>query len=81
MRPLNQGESQRIAIPEKYSDHKGGFTATREKLKSGELGLWAKFMGLEGIGGEASVSAERSDSDKYAIFESLSLSRRSFSGR
>lgn len=65
MRPLNQGESQRIAISEKYSDHKGGFTATRKKLKSGELGLWAKFMGLEGVGGEASVSAERSDSDKY----------------
>ncbi|KAI2615064.1 hypothetical protein GGR54DRAFT_613920 [Hypoxylon sp. NC1633] len=65
MRPLNQGETQRIAIPEKYSDHKGGFTATRKKLKSGELGLWAKFMGLEGVGGEASISAERSDSDKY----------------
>ncbi|CAI7622918.1 unnamed protein product [Penicillium pancosmium] len=65
MRPLNQGETQRIGISEKYSDHKGGFTATRKKLKSGELGFWAKFMGLEGVGGEASVSAERSDSDEY----------------
>jgi hypothetical protein len=62
MRPLNQRD-QRIAFPEKFSDHKGGFTATRERLKSGELGIWAKFMGLHGVGGEASISAERSDFD------------------
>ncbi|KAK8005652.1 hypothetical protein PG990_011689 [Apiospora arundinis] len=61
MRPLNQGE--RVDISESYSDHKGGFTATRDKLKSGELGIWAKVMGLEGVGGEASVSAERRDTD------------------
>ncbi|KAF4440433.1 major facilitator superfamily MFS-1 [Fusarium austroafricanum] len=63
MRPLNRGEEQRIVIAEKYSDHKRGFAATRKKLKSGELGLWAKFLGLEGVGGEASISAGRSDTD------------------
>lgn len=65
MRPLNHGEGQRVIILEKYTDQKGGFTATRKKLKSGELGLWAKFMALEGVGGEACMSAERSDSDRY----------------
>lgn len=80
MRPLNQRETQRIPIPEKYLDHKGGFTATRNKLKSGELGFWAKFIGLEGVGGEASVSAERSDSDKYALSESYSLCHPFFFG-
>ncbi|KAK6856468.1 hypothetical protein PG995_006655 [Apiospora arundinis] len=65
MRPLNQGD--RADIPERYRDHKGGFTATRKRLKSGQLGLWAKFMGLEGVGGEASVSAERSDTDTYTF--------------
>ena len=66
MRPLNQGEAQRIPIPETYSDHKKGFTATRKKMKSGEVGIWAKFVGLYGVGGEVSTSAERSDSDQYA---------------
>lgn len=67
MRPLNQKEAHRIAISEKFIDHKGGFEATREKLKSGEFGLWAKFIGLEGIGGEAGISVETSDSDRYLL--------------
>ncbi|KAL7971568.1 hypothetical protein HDV63DRAFT_416613 [Trichoderma sp. SZMC 28014] len=70
MRPLNQEDSQRIPIPKKHEDVKGGFTATRKKMKSGEFGLWAKCMGLNGVGGEASIAAERQDSDRYS-FESF----------
>lgn len=36
-------------------------------MKSGEFGLWTKFMGLDGVGGEASIAAEKHDSDRYAI--------------
>jgi len=72
MRPLNHGKDKdgkdkRISIPvwEIYPDHKGGFEATRSELKSGELGFWAKFVGIEGIGGEASLSVKRSETDTY----------------
>lgn len=67
MQPLNQAETDRIAIPKKYTDHKEGFKATRTKLKGGEFGLWAKFIGLEGFGGGAGVSMEWSDSDRYSL--------------
>jgi hypothetical protein len=67
MRPLNQNADSRLPIPKVqiYPDHKGGFEAMRVQLKSGELGLWAKFIGIDGIGAEASISAERSDNDMY----------------
>ncbi|UKZ67915.1 uncharacterized protein TrAtP1_009075 [Trichoderma atroviride] len=67
MRPLNQEDSQRIPIPKKHEDVKKGFTATRKRMKSGEFGLCAKFMGLNGVGGEASIAAERHDSDRYSF--------------
>lgn len=67
MRPLNQQESQRILITKKHEDVKGGFTATRKRMKSGEFGLWAKCMGLSGVGGEAGIAAERHDSDRYTL--------------
>ncbi|KFA56748.1 hypothetical protein S40293_10011 [Stachybotrys chartarum IBT 40293] len=72
MRPLNHGKDRdgkdkRIAIgtDDIYRDHKGGFVATRRRLKNGELGLWAKCIGLDGLGGEASISAKRSENDTY----------------
>ena len=67
MRPLNQNAESRLSIPKEeiYLDHKGAFEATRAQLKSGVLGLWAKFIGIDGIGAEASISAERSDNDTY----------------
>ncbi|KAM0521320.1 hypothetical protein ACHAPE_002800 [Trichoderma viride] len=67
MRPLNQQESQRILITKRHEDVKGGFTATRKRMKSGEFGLWAKCMGLSGVGGEAGIAAERHDSDRYSF--------------
>ncbi|CAM1505660.1 Fc.00g112970.m01.CDS01, partial [Cosmosporella sp. VM-42] len=69
-RPLNY-EEDRLPIPdaEVYRSRKEGLRATRSKLKSGELGVWAQFLGVEGIGGEISLSAERSGDDVYS-FES-----------
>jgi len=69
MAPLNQDE--RVDIETNiYSDHKGEFTATRSQLRSGEFGLWAKIMGIQGVGAEANISAVRNDTDTYS-FESL----------
>lgn len=72
MRPLNHGKdkdgnAKRIVIDkdEIYTDHKGGFVATRWRLKSGELGLWAKCLGVNGLGGEARISGKRSENDTY----------------
>jgi hypothetical protein len=67
MRPLNRNAEGRLPIPkdEIYLDHKSGFEATRAKLKSGTLGLWAQFIGVNGIGAEASISTERGDNDMY----------------
>jgi hypothetical protein len=67
MRPLNQEDSQQVPILKKHEDVKGGFTATRKRIKSGEFGLWAKCMGLNGVGGEAGIAAERRDSDRYTL--------------
>ncbi|OBT39276.1 hypothetical protein VE00_10596 [Pseudogymnoascus sp. WSF 3629] len=67
MRPLNQSAEDRIPIPEGqiHPDHKGGFEATRARLKKGELGIWAQFIGLDGIGAEASISAKKDENDTY----------------
>ncbi|KAL6900067.1 hypothetical protein GGI43DRAFT_406227 [Trichoderma evansii] len=72
MYPLNHGKdkngnAKRIAIDKDdiYTDHKGGFEATRWRLKSGELGLWAKCVGVDGLGGGASTSGKCSENDTY----------------
>ncbi|RDW74911.1 hypothetical protein BP6252_06053 [Coleophoma cylindrospora] len=72
MRPLNQTAASRLPIPadQIYLDHKGGFEATRARLKSGELGVWAQFVGIDGIGAETSIAGESSTSDTYK-FESV----------
>ncbi|KAK8116356.1 hypothetical protein PG984_012858 [Apiospora sp. TS-2023a] len=77
MRPLNNGkdrngEVKRIEPPKNdvFLDHKDGFEAIRSRLKSGEHGLWARCIGVDGLGGEASISAKRSENDTYK-FDSL----------
>lgn len=67
MRPLNQSAEDRVPIPEGqiHLDYKGGFEATRARLKNGELGIWAQFIGLNGIGAEASISAKKDENDTY----------------
>lgn len=48
-----------------YCHHKRGFTATRSKMSKGEYGIWAQFIGVDGIGGELSWAHERTDEDIY----------------
>ncbi|KAL8294202.1 hypothetical protein RB597_008038 [Gaeumannomyces tritici] len=60
-------EDCRVAIPQAqlYCHHKRGFTATRSRMRKGEFGLWAKLVGVDGIGGELSWASERTDEDVY----------------
>jgi len=69
-RPLNF-DDDRVPIPDRelQQDTKKGFKATRHDLKKGGFGIWAKFMGVEGIGAEASFAAERSEDDVYTCDE------------
>jgi hypothetical protein len=67
--PLN--ETCHLPLPGKeYKHTTTGFVATRSQLATGKYGIWAKFVGIEGIGGELSVSTERSAEDTYH-FEQL----------
>lgn len=65
--PLN--EDCRLDIPQAgiYSDHKEGFTATRTRMKKGDYGVWTRFVGIEGLGGELGWVSERTDEDTYAF--------------
>lgn len=67
--PIN--EDDLVDIPGKiYRDFKEGFTASRSKMKKGELGIWAKVIGLEGLGGEISGSHGGSSEVTYK-FDSI----------
>ncbi|KAF5486221.1 hypothetical protein CGCF413_v013453 [Colletotrichum fructicola] len=68
--PLNKTSRLDIAPEDIYKHCSSGFTTTRSELLSGSYGLWAKFIGIEGIGGELSVSRETNNEDTYR-FESL----------
>ncbi|KAH8774111.1 hypothetical protein F5882DRAFT_409968 [Hyaloscypha sp. PMI_1271] len=65
--PLN--EDCRLDIPQAglYCDHKKGFSATRSNMKKGDYGVWAKFVGIEGLGGELGWATERRDEDTYSF--------------
>jgi hypothetical protein len=65
--PLN--EDCRLDIPQAglYCDHKEGFSATRSNMKKGDYGVWAKFVGIEGLGGELGWVTEGSDEDTYSF--------------
>jgi hypothetical protein len=65
--PLNKDDYLSIPQHELYCDHKGGFTAKRSDLKSGEYGVWAKYVGMNGIGGELSWNPERTADDTYTF--------------
>ncbi|KAH8896008.1 hypothetical protein GQ53DRAFT_743921 [Thozetella sp. PMI_491] len=59
----------RLPIPDDaiYTHKKEGFTTTRARLNGGEYGVWAKVVGLTGIGGELSYNWERSDEDNFSF--------------
>lgn len=63
--PLNKDNCVSIDKRELYCDHKVGFTARRVDMNKGEYGIWAKYVGLNGIGGELSWDPERTADDTY----------------
>ncbi|KAH0426570.1 hypothetical protein CcaCcLH18_10254 [Colletotrichum camelliae] len=66
--PVNEGA---INPPEKvYNDTKMGFTASRSKMKGGQFGIWAKAVGIDGLGVEASANYTTTSEVTYR-FESI----------
>ncbi|KAM0449402.1 hypothetical protein ACHAPV_008862 [Trichoderma viride] len=64
MEPLN--ESCVLPLPGKVYTHRAsGFKAMRSEMESGKYGIWAKFMGLHGIGGQMNYDHSRSSSDLF----------------
>ncbi|KAI0537279.1 hypothetical protein GGR58DRAFT_502386 [Xylaria digitata] len=65
--PIN--ESCRAPIPQDrlFCSHQTGFTDTRARLKSGEYGIVARLVGLEGIGGTLSRTFERCAEEVYTV--------------
>ncbi|KAI8654176.1 hypothetical protein LRP88_01795 [Fusarium phalaenopsidis] len=57
----------RVPIDEEkvFSHTQHGFRATASHMRRGELGIWAKAVGFEGLGGELSGSRETSRECKY----------------
>ncbi len=56
----------RVAIPDQALlpvDFKRGFRATRSSLLRGDLGIWAQFCGMFGVGVEAGWTHETGDGD------------------
>ncbi|XDG05177.1 hypothetical protein ABKA04_004792 [Annulohypoxylon sp. FPYF3050] len=61
--PLNKNEIDRNPVPKDiiYTPvNQAGFCETREKLKSGNFGVWAQFLGSESLGAHVNGSRERS---------------------
>ncbi|KAF3314502.1 hypothetical protein TWF173_004585 [Orbilia oligospora] len=57
--PINQDKQVEISEQKIYRFHVEGFSSTRERMLKGELGIWAKFVAMEGIGIDLSFSAEQ----------------------
>jgi hypothetical protein len=63
--PLNECCHVCIPTAKLFCSHQRDFTATKSRMTSGEYGLWAKLVGIDGVGGELSWAAERSAEDVY----------------
>ncbi|KAF2963183.1 hypothetical protein GQX73_g10400 [Xylaria multiplex] len=65
--PIN--ESCHVPIPQDrlFCSHQAGFIDTRARLRSGEYGIVARLVGLEGIGGTASGTFERWAEEMYTV--------------
>lgn len=66
--PINQDAL--VPLSKVYKDTKGGFSASRSRMTGGEFGIWAKAVGIEGLGGETSGNHETSSEETYR-FESI----------
>ncbi len=63
--PVNADCHVRIPISKLFCSHQTGFSATRSSMMSGEYGIWAKSVGVEGVGGELSWAPQQSAEDVY----------------
>jgi hypothetical protein len=63
--PLNEDCHVRIPLAKLFCSHQRGFTVTKSRMTSGEYGVWAKLVGVDGVGGELSWAPERSAEDVY----------------
>lgn len=62
--PINR--TNKISIPPTHlnpTDIKSGFTTSRSRLLSGELGIFAKVLGLVGVGGGAEIYCKKDQND------------------
>ncbi|KAI9146884.1 Cytochrome P450 monooxygenase astJ [Paramyrothecium foliicola] len=65
--PLNEDCRIHIAEPDLFCSHQRGFTATISKMRSGELGMMAKLVGLQGVGGGVSWASGNNLENIYRI--------------
>lgn len=72
--PLNPDDI--VPIDKTRTDTKIGFTSSRQKLISGEFGVFAKILGLIGVGAGAGVYNGK---DKHSILSCKSLETHTFS--
>lgn len=63
--PINEGCRVSIPISKLFCSHQKSFRATKSRMVSGEYGLWARIVGIDGFGGELSWAPERSADDVY----------------
>lgn len=63
--PLNEDCHVHIPQDKLFCGHQRNFSATKSRMESGDYGLWAKLIGIDGIGGELSWAPERSAEDVY----------------
>ncbi|KAK4166194.1 hypothetical protein QBC43DRAFT_314201 [Cladorrhinum sp. PSN259] len=67
--PLNKKEADYEPVPddEIYTPTpQTGFHATRKQLLSGKFGIWAKTLGLSGVGGHSSAGGEWSNHETFS---------------
>ncbi|KAK2752268.1 hypothetical protein CKAH01_17741 [Colletotrichum kahawae] len=63
--PINEDCHVSIPISKLLCSHQKGFSATKSSMTTGEYGIWAKVVGVDGFGCELSWAPERSAEDIY----------------
>ncbi|KAH6997702.1 hypothetical protein BKA56DRAFT_565918 [Ilyonectria sp. MPI-CAGE-AT-0026] len=63
--PINEDCHVRVPISKLFCSHQKRFSATKAHMTGGKYGVWAKLVGVDGVGGELSWAPERSAEDVY----------------
>ncbi|KAJ4328352.1 hypothetical protein N0V84_001223 [Fusarium piperis] len=63
--PLNEDCHVPIPLAKLFCSHQRGFTTTKSRMANGEYGIWAKLVGVDGVGGDLSWAPEQSAEDVY----------------